>query len=54
MADHPIHFLREEILDYTSRLQTIVGQDEERMKTVIDLACENIIEHFNLEENYND
>ena len=48
MNEHPIQFIRQEILDMIERNQTYVGTDEEKMRTSIDLAAENIIEHFNL------
>ena len=45
--EHPIQFIRQEILDFWERIQKH-GNDSSRLQTDVDLACENIIEHFNL------
>lgn len=49
MIEHPIQYLRTELMDFAERMRWI-GTDEERVRRAIDLSCENIIEHFNLEE----
>jgi len=49
--EHPIHFLRTELMDFTERMRWI-GTDENKVRRAIDLSAENIIEHFNLETNY--
>jgi hypothetical protein len=51
MSEHPIHFLRDEIMSVLAQMKTRSFNDSEQMKTVIDLACENIIEHFRLDDN---
>jgi len=49
-TEHPIQFIRAEILNVLEQMKTRNFESQEGMKTVIDLACENIIEHFGLTE----
>lgn len=45
MSD-PIHFLRDEVMGVLEQMKTRNFTDSEQMKTVIDLACESILEQF--------
>lgn len=47
-TEHPIQFLRTELMDFAERMRW-VGTDVEKVQRTIDLSCENIIEHFDLE-----
>ena len=49
IEEHPIQYLRTELMDFAERMRW-VGTDVDKVQRAIDLSCENIIEHFDLEE----
>lgn len=46
MPENSIHFLRTELLGLIENFQNRDFITEDAMKRLIDLSCENIIEHF--------